>query len=243
MEVQLFATCLVESWRPTILSATEQILAHLGVRTRRLKSVACCGQVAFNGGEWKTARTIAIAWLRSVDPDLPVVVPSGSCCAMLTHNLAFLLEDSPLRSRWETIRHQTYELSQFLVEVLGVEEMGIRKPHERVTYHPSCHLKRVLGVEEPPERLIRAVAGEAYVPLPEAEVCCGFGGLFAVHFPELSKAMLERKIEAIVQTGATTVLGCDWSCLMQIAGGLHRAGHSIRCLHLAEWLVSRESAP
>ncbi len=237
MEIQVFATCLVETWQPAILDATERILASLGIRVRQLNRVACCGQVAFNGGDWATARKLATAWLRSIDPTLPVIVPSGSCCAMLTHNFGFLLEGDALRPLWETVRNQTYELSQFLVEVLKVEDLGIRKPNERVTYHPSCHLKRMLRVEEPPERLIRMVAGDAYVPLPDAEECCGFGGLFSVHFPELSSAILERKLEAIRQTGATTVLSCDWSCLMQIAGGLHRAGIPVRCLHLAEWLV------
>jgi L-lactate dehydrogenase complex protein LldE len=121
---------------------------------------------------------------------------------------------------------------------LGIEDLGIRRAGA-VTYHPSCHLLRMLGVREAPERLIRA-AGAEYRLLPEATACCGFGGLFSVHFEEVSGAMLARKIQAIRSTGAEVVLGCDWSCLMHIGGGLHRQGLPVRALHLAEWLAEGE---
>ncbi len=242
MEVQLFATCLVESWRPRIATAAEQLLACAGVSARRMLGVGCCGQVAFNAGDWQTARRMAIAWLYAVDSALPVVMPSGSCAVMVRHGYALLLNGSRHEALWHTAAERTFELSQFLVDVLGFEPRGWRAEGEVVTYHPACHLMRLLGVHEAPLRLIQAVEGVHYVPLPEAEVCCGFGGLFAIHLPPLSNALLRRKLTAIEQTGASTVLGCDWSCLMHIAGRLHRAGMPIHALHLAEWLLEKSVA-
>ncbi|MEN3002117.1 MAG: (Fe-S)-binding protein [Armatimonadota bacterium] len=242
MTVQLFATCLVESWRPSCAIAAEQLLQHVGVRVHRLLRVGCCGQVAFNAGDWDTARKMAIAWLHAADPAMPVVMPSGSCAATVRHNYALLLSRSRYETRWHTIANQTFELSQFLVEELQAELHGFRSENEVVTYHPSCHLLRMLQVQDAPVQLIRQVQGVQYVPLPEAEVCCGFGGLFAVHLPQLSGALLMRKLEAIEQTGASTVLGCDWSCLMHLAGGLHRTGMPVRAMHLAEWLIEKRIA-
>lgn len=233
--VQLFVTCLVDWLRPKIGIAAVRLLERAGVSVRFPEAQTCCGQPAFNVGRWAEARAMAVHWVQTFDPDLPVVVPSGSCVAMVRHGYRDLLAGHALFTRWEALAARTYELSQYLVEVLGVTDLGVRR-EGTVTYHPSCHLLRMLGVREAPERLIRA-AGAAYVPLPEAETCCGFGGLFAVHFEDISGAMLERKIRAVQQTGAETVLGCDWSCLMHIGGGLHRRGLPIRALHLAEWLA------
>lgn len=242
MNAQLFATCLVESWRPGVATAAEQLLAQAGVQARRVSRVGCCGQVAFNAGEWDAARKMAIAWLQVVDPTTPVIMPSGSCAAMVRHGYALLLAGSRYESLWRTVADLTFELSQFLVDALHFEPQGLHANGEVVTYHPSCHLLRMLGVQDAPLRLIQAVRGVRYVPLPEAEICCGFGGLFAVHLPALSGALLKRKLEAIQQTGASTVLGCDWSCLMHLAGGLHRAGMPVRALHLAEWLMAKQRA-
>jgi len=233
--VQLFVTCLVDWLRPEIGIAAVRLLEGAGVSVRFPEAQTCCGQPAFNVGRWAEARAMAVHWVQTFDPDLPVVAPSGSCVAMVRHGYRDLLAGHALFTRWEALAARTYELSQYLVEVLGIADLGIRR-EGTVTYHPSCHLLRMLGVREAPERLIRA-ARAAYVPLPEAETCCGFGGLFAVHFEDLSGAMLERKVQAVQQTGAETVLGCDWSCLMHIGGGLHRRGLPVRALHLAEWLA------
>ncbi len=233
--VQLFVTCLVDWLRPEIGIASVRLLERVGVTVRFPKAQTCCGQPAFNVGRWAEARAMAEHWVRTFDPDLPVVAPSGSCVAMVRHGYRVLLEGHPLYGRWEALASRTYELSQYLVDGLGVTDLGIRRDGT-VTYHPSCHLLRVLGVQEAPERLIRAT-GAAYVPLPEAEACCGFGGLFAVHFEEVSGAMLARKVRAVQASGAEVVLGCDWSCLMHIGGGLHRQGLPVRAVHLAEWLA------
>ncbi len=233
--VQLFVTCLVDWLRPEIGIAAVRLLERVGVTVRFPEAQTCCGQPAFNVGRWAEARAMAEHWVRTFDPDLPVVSPSGSCVAMVRHGYRALLEGHPLYGRWEALASRTYELSQYLVDVLGVTDLGIRR-EGTVTYHPSCHLLRVLGVQEAPERLIQAT-GAAYVRLPEAEACCGFGGLFAVHFEEVSGAMLARKVRAIQTSGAEVVLGCDWSCLMHIGGGLHRQGLPVRAVHLAEWLA------
>lgn len=233
--VQLFVTCLVDWLRPEIGIATVRLLERVGVTVRFPEGQTCCGQPAFNVGRWREAQAMAVHWVRTFDPDLPVVAPSGSCAAMVRHGYRALLEGHPLYARWEALAGRTYELSQYLVEVLGITDLRIHR-EETVTYHPSCHLSRMLGVREAPERLIRST-GARMVPLPEAETCCGFGGLFSVHFEEVSGAMLDRKIRAIQSTGASVVLGCDWSCLMHIGGGLRRRGLSIRAAHLAEWLA------
>lgn len=233
--IQLFVTCLVDWLRPEIGIATVRLLERAGVTVRFPEAQTCCGQPAFNVGRWEEARAMAEHWVRAFDPELPVVAPSGSCVAMVRHGYRVLLEGRPLYGRWEAIAAQTYELSQFLVDVLAIPDLGIRRDGT-VTYHPSCHLLRMLGVREAPERLVQA-AGAEYRRLPEAETCCGFGGLFSVHFEEVSGAMLARKVRAIQASGAEVVLGCDWSCLMHIGGGLRRQGLPIRAMHLAEWLV------
>ncbi len=238
--VQLFVTCLVDWLRPEIGIATVWLLERMGITVRFPEAQTCCGQPAFNVGRWKEARAMAEHWVRTFDPELPVVAPSGSCVAMVRHGYRALLEGHPLYDRWKALAGQTYELSQYLVEVLGITDLGLRR-EEIVTYHPSCHLLRMLGVREAPERLIRAT-GAVYRPLPEGETCCGFGGLFSVHFEEISGAMLQRKIQAIRSTEAQIVLGCDWSCLMHIGGGLHRQGLPIRAMHLAEWLAEGASS-
>ncbi|RMF37504.1 MAG: (Fe-S)-binding protein [Chloroflexi bacterium] len=239
--VQLFVTCLVDWLRPEIGIATVQLLERLGVRVRFPPGQTCCGQPAFNVGRWAEARAMAEHWVQTFDPALPVVAPSGSCVAMVRHGYAELLGDGPLRTRWEALAAQTYELSQYLVDGLGVDDLGVRY-EGTVTYHPSCHLTRMLGVRRQPERLIQAVAGARYLPLPEAETCCGFGGLFAVHFEALSGAMLARKLRAVQASGADLLVGCDWSCLMQIEGGLRRQGLPITVRHLAEWLARGEGS-
>jgi L-lactate dehydrogenase complex protein LldE len=238
MKVQLFATCLVDWFRPEIGIATVQLLERAGVKVIFPEAQTCCGQIAFNVGRWKEALMIAEQWVRTFSPEFPVVSPSGSCVAMVRHNYRMLFEGHPLYSRWEELAARTYELSQFLVDVLGIEDLGIRR-NGVVTCHLSCHTQRMLGVGKAPERLIQATGAE-YRPLPEANVCCGFGGLFSLHFPEISGAMLARKIQAIQSTGAEIVLAPDWSCLMHIGGGLHRMGLPIRAVHLAEWLVEGE---
>lgn len=166
----------------------------------------------------------------------PVVLPSGSCTAMIHHGYPELFADDPAwEARARALADRTYEFSQFVVDVLEVTDVGARYPG-RLTYHPSCHLLREMGVDRQPLTLLASVAGVELVPLPDAQTCCGFGGLFSAELPEVSGAMLARKIEAIEATGAPTIVTSDTGCLMHMYGGLRRQERPQRVLHLAEVL-------
>jgi L-lactate dehydrogenase complex protein LldE len=172
------------------------------------------------------------------EPD-PVVIPSGSCAHMIRHGYLELFADDPTwLARARELAAKTSELSEFLVDRMGMTVTGASYA-ARVAYHPSCHLLRGLGVDRQPQALLGAVAGLEVHRL-EAE-CCGFGGVFAIDEPELSSAMLERKLAAIHQAGVTVVVGCDVSCLMQIEGGLRKRGSEVRCMHLAQVLAGQEA--
>lgn len=239
--VQLFATCLIETLRPEAGMAVVRILEKLGVTVEFPEQQTCCGQPAFNGGAWDDARAMARHTLDVLsESDAPVVVPSGSCADMLVHHYPEILTGDPKYGPLaERIAGRTYEFTQFLVSVLGVTDLDAHMT-ERVTYHPSCHLLRGLKMIEPPRELLNHIQGGVSVELPNATECCGFGGLFAIKLPEISSAMLDRKLDAIESTNAQVVVGCDVSCLLHIGGGLHRRGDKVETKHLAELLVRNE---
>lgn len=239
--IQLFVTCLIETICPAAGMAVVRVLERLGVRIEYPEGQTCCGQPAFNGGAWREAREMACYTLDVLArSSLPIVIPSGSCADMIVHHYSELLRDDTRYGPIATeIASRTYEFSQFLVEILGVDGLAAKYPG-RVTYHPSCHLTRALGVVEPPRRLLAHVQGAEIVELPNASDCCGFGGLFAIKMGEISSALLERKLDAIARTGATTVVGGDVSCLLHLAGGLHRRGLNVQTKHLAEILAAHE---
>ena len=238
-EVQLFSTCLAEEFFPEVYDAAATVLERLQVRVRPLRAAFCCGQVAFNEGFRDEAVGIARKFLDSCRPDTPIVVPSGSCSSMIKIFYSDLLAHDPqLKAKAEAIRPRVYEFSQFLVSVMKVKHLGAR--YERaVAYHPSCHLMRELHVRDEPMALLSAVEGIKLMEVAKREECCGFGGLFSVKFPYISGAMLEDKLTAIRASGAEVVVSNDCGCLMQIGGGLHRAGANIEVHHLAEILASR----
>ncbi len=235
--VQLFVTCLVETLRPAAGMAVVRVLERLGLTVEYPEGQTCCGQPAFNGGAWDDARAMARHTLDVLSRTAePVIVPSGSCADMIVHHYPELFaNDSHYGPLAETIAARTYEFTQFIVEVPGVSEF---KAHAqgRMTYHPSCHLLRGLGIKDAPRQLLAHVEGAELVELPGANECCGFGGLFAVKLSDISGAMLKRKLDAIEQTGAQTVVGCDVSCLLHIGGGLHRRGSPVETRHIAEVL-------
>lgn len=239
--VQLFATCLIETLRPEAGMAVVRVLEKLGVTVEFPERQTCCGQPAFNGGAWDDARAMARHTLDVFSADAPIVIPSGSCADMLVHHYPELLAgDDKYGPLAEKISARTYEFTQFLVDILGVTDLNAHIS-ERVTYHPSCHLLRGLKIIEPPRELLKHIHGGASVELPNATECCGFGGLFAIKLPEISSAMLDRKLDAIESTNAQMVVGCDVSCLLHIGGGLHRRGDKIETKHLAELLVRDEN--
>lgn len=238
--VQLFATCLIETLRPEAGMAVVRVLEKIGLQVEYPEGQTCCGQPAFNGGAFDDSRVMGRHTLGVLSrSDMPIVVPSGSCADMIVHHYPELFAADPVYGpRAEAVAKRTYEFSQFLVDVLGVSDLGARFPG-KVAYHPSCHLLRGLGVTEQPRRLLAAVADTEVVEQADPTECCGFGGLFAVKMSDISGALLKRKLDDLEQSGAQTVAGCDVSCLLHIAGGLHRRGSKIETRHLAELLSSQ----
>ncbi len=240
--MQLFVTCLVDHIYPEAGVATARLLERLGVAVEVPPGLTCCGQPAFNGGFHAEARTMARHTLDVLGgpSDAPIVVPSGSCTDMIVHRYPELLAGDPAYAATAAdVAGRTYELSQFLVDVLHVTSVGAEGAGT-VAYHSSCHTLRGLGVSRQPRALLEGVRGLTCVGLPEAETCCGFGGLFAVKMADISGAMLARKLDNIEACGADVVTGTDVSCLMHISGGLRRRGSRVRVKHLAEILSPGE---
>ena len=240
MRVALFTTCLVDALFPDAARATVRLLERLGQPVEFPLEQTCCGQMHANSGYFEVDLV-----RRYVDTFLDyeaIVVPSGSCAGSIRHQHAMIARaggDEALAVGAEATAAKTYELSQFVVDVLGVEDVGAYFPH-RVTYHPTCHSMRLLGVGDRPLRLLRNVRGIDLVELPHWDECCGFGGTFSVKNPDVSAAMLADKINGITSSGAEVVCAGDRSCLMHIGGGLERIRAGVRTMHLAEILAQTE---
>ncbi|MEW6073235.1 MAG: (Fe-S)-binding protein [Planctomycetota bacterium] len=242
MDVSLFVTCLVDQFWPEVGTAASLVLRRAGCIVHFDARQTCCGQPAFNAGYRDEARAVARALLEIYGTRSdPIVVPSGSCGAMLRHLPELFRDDPGAFPRARSIAKRTHELGAFLVRILGVEDLGASFAG-RVAWHDSCHARRWLGIEEEPRRLIARVAGAELVELPDREACCGFGGTFAVKHPEISVAMLDAKLAGLRAAGVDAVAGSDVSCLMQIGGRLARERSPIRVLHLAELLAGDGAA-
>ena len=240
--VALFATCLVDLFHPQVGEATVRLLRRLGLRVSYPEGQTCCGQPLFNSGFHREAVRIARQTIALLESAECVVVPSGSCACMLKKEYCHLFPDDPdMLERASRLAGKTYELSDFLVRVLGRDDVGARFAG-KATYHPSCHLLRGLGIADAPARLLRNVRGLTLHELPDAENCCGFGGSFAVKYAEVSNAILQEKIRNIRSAEAEILVANDCGCLMQMGGGLRRAGQPVRALHLAEILVGDGTA-
>ncbi|CAN5119102.1 (Fe-S)-binding protein [soil metagenome] len=250
MRIALFATCLVDAMFPQAAQATVRLLERLGHEVDVPVGQACCGQMHVNSGYQKQALPIVRNHVRTFAPVLDgewdaIVGPSGSCVGATRHQQAMVARrggDENLAVLADAVAARTYELSQLLVDVLGLTDVGAWFPHS-VTYHPTCHSLRMLRVGDRPTRLLRAVADLELRDLPEADSCCGFGGTFALKNSETSGAMVHDKVQSIVSTGAAFVTAGDWSCLMNISGALDRQGTGVRALHLAEILASTREDP
>ena len=247
MRVALFITCLNDTLFPDAGRATVTLLERLGHEVVFPEEQTCCGQMHANTGYRREALPLVkrfVGAFSAADADA-IVSPSGSCAAMIHDQYPKLAreagDDGVLRGVTE-LAPRVFELSQFLVEELGVEDVGAHYPH-RVTYHPTCHSLRLLRVGDAPLRLLRNVSGIDLVELPEAESCCGFGGTFAVKNADTSTAMLSDKLRAVLDTGAEVCTAADSSCLMHIGGGLARQRAGVRTVHLAQILASTERVP
>jgi L-lactate dehydrogenase complex protein LldE len=222
----LFITCLADTLTPNVGRATVAVLERTGVELVFPTEQTCCGQMHFNAGHLDEARALARRFVDVFHGYDAIVAPSGSCAA---HVRAHVGE---LAGRDRGVPSRTWEVSQLLAD-LGVESSF----EGTLTYHPTCHSLRLLGLGDGPTALLRAIPGVELLDLPDAEECCGFGGTFAVKNADVSAAMLDAKLDRILETGADAVCACDGSCLLQIGGGLRRRGSAVRALHIAEVLA------
>lgn len=236
-KVQLFVTCIIDTLYPEVGEAVVRVLRKAGAEVSFPPGQTCCGQPAFNAGLRLEARKMATQTIRAFeDYQGAVVVPSGSCAAMIRHSYSELFASDPSwLKRAHSLAERTYEFTEYLVDVLNVTDLGA-KFKERLTYHSSCHLLRGLGVDRQPRALLRAVREAEIVELPESEDCCGFGGVFSVEHPEISAAMLDSKIANLEASGASVLVACDAGCVTNINGGLHRRHKLQRAVHIAEIL-------
>jgi L-lactate dehydrogenase complex protein LldE len=242
MRVSLFITCFNDTLFPETGRAVVRLLERLGHTVDFPLEQTCCGQMHFNTGYQRETIPLVRHFVEVFKAAEVVVAPSASCVAMVRElypRAAELAGDAGLASAVEALTPRVFELSEFLVGKLGVEDVGAYYPH-RVTYHPTCHSLRMLRVGDAPLRLLRAVRGIDLVALPNADQCCGFGGTFAVKNADTSMAMLGDKVRCVLDTRAEVCAAADNSCLMQIGGALHRQRAGVRTVHLAEILASSE---
>lgn len=241
MKVALFITCLVDQLFPNVGVSVVKVLREAGCDVVFDQRQTCCGQPAFNTGYRKEARKFAegfIAIFEECDAEA-IVTPSGSCAAMVRHFPDLFDDDKQWRKRAENIAARTYEFSDFLVNVLGKTDVGASYAG-RITWHDACHALRELGLKTAPRELLSHVRKAAFREMRDCESCCGFGGTFSVKFPEISVAILDKKIAAIEDAEVDAVVSCDSSCLMQIGGRLSRLGSKVKTMHIAEILASND---
>jgi len=232
----LFIQCIVDSVFPKVGQSMVRVLDRLGVSMDYPEDQTCCGQPAFNSGYRGEARAAAKRFIEIFEDAEAIVCPSGSCVDMVRNHYGDLFEnDSRWLARAEHVAVKTFEFSEFLVDVLKVEDAGASFA-ERVTYHDSCHLMRGIGVSRQPRVLISNVKEIDFVEMHDADRCCGFGGTFSFKYPDISTVMLEEKVRNIEASGAGVVVGCDMGCLMNIQGMLKRKNININTMHIAELL-------
>lgn len=241
--VGLFVTCLVDLIRPSVGFAAVKLLEEAGCGVEVPGLQTCCGQPAYNSGDRRDSKDLARHTIVLFEPYDYVVVPSGSCGGMIKEHYPHLFEDE---ARWHhratALAARTYELVSFLHDVRGMRRVSARYKRT-VTYHDSCSGLRELGIKQQPRTLLRSVDGLAIAELPDAEVCCGFGGTFCVKYPEISDKMVSAKVADIARTGAATLLAGDMGCLMNMAGKLKRDGHAVAVRHVAEVLAGMTDEP
>jgi L-lactate dehydrogenase complex protein LldE len=244
MRVGLFATCINDLMFPQTVRATVDLLRRLGCQVEFPPAQTCCGQMMTNTGYFKAALGSVRSFVKAFDKYDAVVAASGSCVASVRHQhtmLAGRVGSAKLEEQARRSAAKTYDITEFLVDVLGVVDVGAFFPH-RVTYHPSCHSTRLALIGERPYQLLRAVAGIDLLDLPEAEQCCGFGGTFSVKNPDLSVALASAKAANVMATGAEYLVAPDNACLMNIGGILSRGRAGVKPIHLVEILAQTEVA-
>jgi L-lactate dehydrogenase complex protein LldE len=237
VRVALFVTCLVDLFRPSVGFAAVKLLEHAGCTVEVPRAQTCCGQPAYNSGDRENAKAIALQVFDAFAGYDYVVAPSGSCAGMICQHYPELFADDAVNlPRAQELARRSWELVSFLVDVCGVREVAAQWPR-RATYHDACSGLRELGIKRQPRHLLASVGRLELQELPDAEVCCGFGGTFCVKYPEISDKMVTDKAADIVGTGAEAVLAGDLGCLLNIAGKLSRQGNRVEVRHVAEVLA------
>lgn len=239
-KVQLFHTCIINEIHPEVGLSVVSVLERLGIEVEVPEAQTCCGQPAFNAGFHADARKAAKHTLDVLSATQgPIVIPSGSCGDMITHQYHMLFPadgpDPAYAAKAHAISARCYEFSVFLVDVLGVTDLGARLGL-KAAYHPSCHLLRGLGAKSQPRALLDGVAGLECAEVKDQEECCGFGGMFSVKNAAISSGMLENKLRNLEASGADAVVSCDMGCLMHMAGGLRRRGSALQVRHISQVL-------
>lgn len=243
VDVGLFVTCLADLFRPSVGFAAVKLLEDAGCRVHVPAQQTCCGQPAFNSGDFKSARAVAVQVIDAFEDFDYVVAPSGSCAGMIRAHFSELFEDEPeALKRAQALASRTYELVSFLTDVRGVDRVDAHFDGV-VTYHDSCSGLRELGVKDQPRRLLSSVTGLTLNELPGAEECCGFGGTFCVKYPDVSIKIVSEKTADIAGTFADTLLAGDLGCLMNMAGRLRREGKTVQVRHVAEVLAGMTDTP
>jgi L-lactate dehydrogenase complex protein LldE len=245
MRTALFITCLADALFPDVGKATVRLLKRLGQEVEFPTGQTCCGQMHVNTGYQKQALPLVERFAEVFAPYDAIVVPSGSCVGSVRHQHAMIARrfgSQSLVEQVEAVAAKTYELSEFLVDVLKIIDVGAYFPH-RVTYHPTCHSLRMLRLGDKPFHLLHAVEALELVELPAADQCCGFGGTFAIKNSDTSTAMLADKMRNILDTGAEICTAGDSSCLMHIGGGLSRLRAGAKTVHLAQILAATREEP
>ncbi|WP_099159731.1 (Fe-S)-binding protein [Virgibacillus ndiopensis] len=238
MKVSLFITCLGEVFYPNVGKDVVELLERLGCEVDFPSGQTCCGQPAYNSGHRKEAIKAAKHTIEAFEKSECVVTPSGSCAAMLHEYESLFAGEPKWRERAHDLADKTYEFTQFLVDVLKVEDIGATFS-AKATYHTSCHMTRLLGVENAPMKLLEHVKGLEIKPLRNCHDCCGFGGTFAVKMAPISEQMVDEKVRHTEETGADVLIGSDSGCLMNIKGRMERLGKPIEVKHIAQILNHR----
>jgi L-lactate dehydrogenase complex protein LldE len=236
--VTLFIQCLVDGIYPEVGEAVVRIFRKLGIGMTCPTGQTCCGQPAFNAGYQREARVAAKRFIEIFESADVIVCPSGSCVTMVRHHYPQLFEkDGAWLQRAQQVAAKTFELTEYLVDVLGVTDLGVHFDGV-VTYHDSCHLLRNLRIKEQPRRLLEGISDLEFVEMNDSDRCCGFGGSFSFKYADISAAMVQDKVNNIIASGADTVVGCDMGCLMNIQGLINRKGADIKVMHIAQLLAN-----
>ncbi|OLO26191.1 Fe-S oxidoreductase [Alkalihalophilus pseudofirmus] len=239
MKVSLFVTCLADVFYPGVGKDTVEILERLNCEVVFPDNQTCCGQPAYNSGYHKEAKDVAKHMIETFASSDYVVSPSGSCVSMIHEYPHLFKDDQAWQERAKALVAKTFELTQFIVDVLKIEDVGASLP-TKATYHTSCHMTRLLGVKDAPMKLLENVEGLEFASLPNKETCCGFGGTFSVKMVPISEQMVNEKIEHIEETEAEVLIGADCGCLMNIGGRIERQGKPIKVMHIAQVLNSEK---